>query len=154
VFCQEGKTQGRKQELRTHDFFVRENTRTLLEGLVRAAVGFLLVQVQVQVLAVGEGYDAVDVVVLGQLAVGLDRVHDGGRVGQSGGLEQYGIKVGPAPNELPQRPDQIAPHRTAHAAVVHGDEVLGGVQRFGHWYIFIIIRRRTQFFQRACVCVC
>jgi len=80
----------------------------LLQGLVGRSVGFLFVQVQVQVLAIGQANDRIDVVVFGHFRVGLDRVDDGCRIGQSRRFEQNSIKVLAAFRQLTQGSHQIS----------------------------------------------
>jgi hypothetical protein len=120
---------GRHQVDLVQQDLVRE--RDLLVRFVHGAVRFHLVEVQGQVLRVGQAHDAVDVVVVAHLRVGLDRVHDGCRIGQSGRLQQDRLEVATAFHQLAQSPHEIAADRTADAAVVHRDEILGRIQRFG-----------------------
>ena len=62
----------------------------------------------------------------------LHGVNDRSGICHSRRLEEDGIKVGPAFGQHAQRPDQVRPEAAAHAAVVHGDDVLGILHRVGH----------------------
>mmetsp|Transcript_16097 Transcript_16097/g.44583 ORF Transcript_16097/g.44583 Transcript_16097/m.44583 type:complete len:398 (+) Transcript_16097:166-1359(+) len=102
----------------------------LLQRFVHGSLRLLLIQVQCQMLAIGQADDGVDEVVLADLGVRLHGVHDGGWVGKAGGLQQDGIEVLAALRQLSEGADQVAAHGTTHAPVVHGDQILWCVQRF------------------------
>mmetsp|Transcript_4057 Transcript_4057/g.9193 ORF Transcript_4057/g.9193 Transcript_4057/m.9193 type:complete len:365 (+) Transcript_4057:145-1239(+) len=105
----------------------------LLVGLVDVSrLWFLLVQVQGKVLGVRQADDAVQEVVLAHLGIRLQGVHDRRRIREPGRFQEDRVEVLPALGELPEGSHQIPAHRAADTAVVHRDEVLGGVQGFGH----------------------
>ena len=62
----------------------------------------------------------------------LDCVNDRSGICHSRRLEEDGIKVGAALGQHAERPYQVHPEAAAHAAVFHGDDVLGILHRVGH----------------------
>jgi hypothetical protein len=65
----------------------------LLIGLVDAAVGFLVVQVDLNVFGIGQTHDGINKIIFAHFGVGLYSVDNWCGIGQSGGFQQNGIKV-------------------------------------------------------------
>ena len=83
-------------------------------------------------LTVGQADDTINAVGIAHLGVSLDSVHDGGRIGEAGSFEEDGIEVLATGGELAEGADEVTADGAADAAVVHGDEIFGSIERFGH----------------------
>ena len=83
-------------------------------------------------LTVSQADDTINTVGVAHLGVGLNSVHDGGWIGKSGSFEEDGIKFFAAGGKLTEGADEVTADGAADAAIVHGDEIFGSIERFGH----------------------
>ncbi len=90
------------------------------------------------VFAVGEADDGVDAVVFGYFGVCLDGVDDGCGIGEASGFEEDGVEFFALGCELSEGADEVSTDGAAYAAVVHGDEIFGCVEGFGHCFFVVV----------------
>jgi hypothetical protein len=86
-----------------------------------------------EMLTIGQGHDTVDTEIVTNLRIRLDGVDNGCGVGKASRFKEDGIKIFSARGKLAKGTDEITANRTANAAVVHGDDILGGIKGFGDW---------------------
>ena len=79
------------------------------------------------VLGVDDGDDAVEPVGVADLGVAEERLRHGPRVGEAGGLDEHAVEPVLALEQPAEDAEQIAAHGAAEAAVVHGEDLLVGL---------------------------
>ena len=102
----------------------------LLLSFVDGSLRLDLVEMLVEVLAVGKADDGIDAIIVGHLGIRLNRVNDGRRVSEASGFQKDGIELLATLGKLAQRTDEISTNGTTDTSVVHGDQVLGGIHAF------------------------
>mmetsp|Transcript_21345 Transcript_21345/g.61222 ORF Transcript_21345/g.61222 Transcript_21345/m.61222 type:complete len:277 (+) Transcript_21345:718-1548(+) len=117
----------------------------LLLSFIDGALRLDLVEMLVEVLAVSKADDGIDAVIVRHFGIRLDRVNDGRRVSEASGFEKDGIELLATLGKLAKRTDEISANGTTDTSVVHGDQVLGGIEAFsdesivnGHLAEFIL----------------
>ena len=96
------------------------------EGDLRC--GFLaVVELQLGMFRIDQGYDAVQVERLAGLVVDEERLRHRARVCQSGGLDQDPVELVAPLDQVSQDADQVASHGAADAAVVHLEDFFVGI---------------------------
>lgn len=83
-------------------------------------------------LTVGQADNTINAVVITHLGISLDGVDNWCGVGQSGSFEQDGIEILATGGKLAKGADKVTTDGAADTSVVHGDEIFGSIERFGH----------------------
>jgi hypothetical protein len=84
------------------------------------------------VLAIDERDDAVEARKLLDRLVHEEGLRDGAWIGEAGGLDHDRVERCAAAEQLGEDPDEVAAHGAADAAVVHLEDVFGGLEALLH----------------------
>ena len=104
----------------------------LLDRLVLRPLGLLLIEVLLDVESVDHCDDAVEARKLLNRLVHEEGLGDRARVRQARRLDDDRVEFRTPPKELCEYADEVAAHRATDAAVIHLEDVLGGVEAFTH----------------------